>query len=228
MNTAEDTPVEVTPVNPDVEQKDQEKPKRKRTAKPKKDGEEKPEESKQSGGVQYRRKDAPKDEDRPTPSGEEELGQTALGPKEKKKRERKPRKEKETKEGEEEEPKGEKPMYRLKGEGKEEEKHENGDGEATHKEKKKRQEKKEPEKNLVYKNPLDFKETRKFKSTWEEYRFGDWRKGSGKTFVTIDTEIPDLPMKAFEVPDEVAFRKEQVEIEEKVKLMFKGLDERKG
>jgi len=40
---------------------------------------------------------------------------------------------------------------------------------------------------LVYLNPMEFKEKRKFKTKWEEYRHGDWRKGSGKTFVTQDT-----------------------------------------
>jgi len=34
---------------------------------------------------------------------------------------------------------------------------------------------------------MEFKETKKFKSKWEEYRQGDWRKGSGKTFVTLET-----------------------------------------
>lgn len=42
-------------------------------------------------------------------------------------------------------------------------------------------------------SPLDFKEKKKFKSKWEEYRFGDWRKGSGKTFVTLETVIPEVP-----------------------------------
>ena len=31
-------------------------------------------------------------------------------------------------------------------------------------------------KNLVYQNPMEFKETKKFKSKWEEYRLGDWRR----------------------------------------------------
>ena len=48
-------------------------------------------------------------------------------------------------------------------------------------------------KNFIYLNPMDFKEKRKFKSKWEEYRHGDWRKGSGKTFVTLETIIPEMP-----------------------------------
>lgn len=52
---------------------------------------------------------------------------------------------------------------------------------------------------------MDYKEKRKFKSKWEEYRHGDWRKGSGKTFVTIDTEIPEKPDKLIKIPEEKTF-----------------------
>jgi FlaA1/EpsC-like NDP-sugar epimerase len=50
---------------------------------------------------------------------------------------------------------------------------------------------------------MDFKEKRKFKNRWEEYRFGDWRKGSGKTFVTLETEIPEQPEKPIVAPDDI-------------------------
>jgi len=40
---------------------------------------------------------------------------------------------------------------------------------------------------------MEFKEKKKFKSKWEEYHYGDWKKGSGKTFVTLETLIPDMP-----------------------------------
>jgi hypothetical protein len=40
---------------------------------------------------------------------------------------------------------------------------------------------------------MEFVEKKKFKSKWEEYRFGNWRKGSGKTFVTLETVIPEQP-----------------------------------
>jgi len=80
---------------------------------------------------------------------------------------------------------------------------------------------------LVYSNPMDFKEKRKFKSKWEEYRFGDWRRGSGKTFVTLETVIPTVPENAVTAPDEAAFHKKQVEIDDKIKDIIKGLEERK-
>lgn len=74
---------------------------------------------------------------------------------------------------------------------------------------------------------MDFKEKRKFKSKWEEYRHGDWRKGSGKTYVTLETVIPEMPAKLLQLPDEGPFRKKQVEIEEKIKEITQTLDEKK-
>lgn len=74
---------------------------------------------------------------------------------------------------------------------------------------------------------MDFKEKRKFKSKWEEYRHGDWRKGSGKTYVTLETEIPGAPDKLLQLPDEAAFHKKQVEVEEKIKEIGHTLEEKK-
>ena len=74
---------------------------------------------------------------------------------------------------------------------------------------------------------MEFQEKKKFKSKWEEYRFGDWRRGSGKTFVTLETDIPAMPEKAITAPDEAAFHKKQVEIDEKIKAVFTGIEERK-
>lgn len=74
---------------------------------------------------------------------------------------------------------------------------------------------------------MDFKEKRKYKSKWEEYRHGDWRKGSGKTYVTLETEIPGQPDKALQLPDEKTFHKKQVEIEEKIKEIGGSLEEKK-
>ena len=54
---------------------------------------------------------------------------------------------------------------------------------------------------------MEYKEKRKFKSKWEEYRHGDWRKGSGKTYVTLETVIPEMPAKLLQLPDEATFRK---------------------
>jgi hypothetical protein len=83
-----------------------------------------------------------------------------------------------------------------------------GDDKEVVPEKEKR-EKKEAPKNFVYKNPMDYVEKRKFKSKWEEYRHGDWRKGSGKTFVTLETEIPVMPEKLLLPPEEKTFVSKQ-------------------
>jgi len=58
---------------------------------------------------------------------------------------------------------------------------------------------------LIYLNPMEFKEKRTFKTKWDEYRHGDWRKGSGKTYVTAETEIPEAPSKLLKLPEEKAF-----------------------
>jgi hypothetical protein len=75
---------------------------------------------------------------------------------------------------------------------------------------------------------MDFKETKKFESKWEEYRYGDWRKeGISKTYVTLETIIPPLPEKPLLPPDEEVFKKKQAEISQKIKDIFKNLDDRK-
>jgi len=74
---------------------------------------------------------------------------------------------------------------------------------------------------------MDFKETKKFKSKWEEYRLGDWRRGSGKTFVTLETVIPPMPEKLQSPPDEAAFHKKLLEIEEKIKSIGQDLEDKK-
>lgn len=74
---------------------------------------------------------------------------------------------------------------------------------------------------------MEFVEKRKFKSKWEEYRHGDWRRGSGKTFVTLETAIPEMPEKLLMPPEEKAFVSKQQEIEDKIKEITTGLDEKK-
>lgn len=74
---------------------------------------------------------------------------------------------------------------------------------------------------------MEFVEKRKFKSKWEEYRHGDWRKGSGKTFVTLETVIPEQPKTLLKPPEEKAFHTKQQEIETKIKEINSGLDEKK-
>lgn len=59
---------------------------------------------------------------------------------------------------------------------------------------------------------MDFKEKRKYKSKWEEYRYGDWRRQRSNTYVTLDTVIPDVPAKPLEKPDEEAFQKKLKDI----------------
>ena len=83
------------------------------------------------------------------------------------------------------------------------------------------------EKNLVYKNPMEFKETRTFKTKAEEFRSGDWRKPQGKTYVTLETVIPALPKTIFTKPDQEAFRKKISELDEKIQEINKSLEEKK-
>lgn len=75
---------------------------------------------------------------------------------------------------------------------------------------------------------MDFKETRKFKSKWEEYRYGDWRRQRSNTYVTLETVIPDMPAKPLQKPDEDAFQKKLKDIQDKIKEIGKSLDEKKS
>lgn len=118
-------------------------------------------------------------------------------------------------------------VYRVKGEKQDDDEDVKGDdSQSPEKDKNKKKDDSE-QKNLVYKNPFDFKEKRKFANKWEEYRFGDWRKGQGKTFVTLETEIPELPKNKIEAPDEAAFHKRQVEIDNKIKDLIKEMGDQK-
>jgi hypothetical protein len=54
---------------------------------------------------------------------------------------------------------------------------------------------------------MDFKEKKKFKNKWEEYHYGEWKRGSGKTYVTLETVIPEPPAKPIAAPDEANYRK---------------------
>jgi len=46
--------------------------------------------------------------------------------------------------------------------------------------------------------------------------YGDWRKNKQRIFVTPETEIPPMPEVIIEYPDETAYHKSQVEIDEKI------------
>ena len=91
----------------------------------------------------------------------------------------------------------------------------------------KKQDRKEKEKTHVYVSPMDFKEKRKFKSKWEEYRHGDWRKQRSNTYVTLETVIPELPSKPLSPPDEETYKKKLKELEDKIKDIGSTLDEKK-
>lgn len=91
-----------------------------------------------------------------------------------------------------------------------------------------KEEKKKREKNFVYVNPVEFKETRKFKSKWEEYRKGDWRKQRSNTYVTLDTVIPALPEKLLVAPDEESYKKKLKDIETKISDISKNLENNKA
>lgn len=75
---------------------------------------------------------------------------------------------------------------------------------------------------------MEFKERRKFKSKWEEYHHGEWRKGSGKTFVTLETVIPPMPENLIKAPQEAEFQKKEVEIKDKISEINKALDTKKS
>jgi len=64
---------------------------------------------------------------------------------------------------------------------------------------------------------MDFKEKKTFKNKYEEWKFGDWKKGSGKTFVTLETVIPPVPAKLLTKPDEPTFLKKMTDVEDKIK-----------
>jgi len=74
---------------------------------------------------------------------------------------------------------------------------------------------------------MDFKEKKTFTCKYLEYKYGDWRKGSGKTYVTLETVIPEIPENPIIAPDEATFHKKQVEIDEKIKDLIKIIVSRK-
>mmetsp|Transcript_25153 Transcript_25153/g.38965 ORF Transcript_25153/g.38965 Transcript_25153/m.38965 type:complete len:377 (-) Transcript_25153:1212-2342(-) len=123
------------------------------------------------------------------------------------------------------EPKPEKKQRKRKPKGEKAEKTEEAEEGETPGEKKKEEKKEEP-RNTVYKNPMDFVETKKFKDKYDEFRNGDWRKGSGKTFVTLETEIPPMPENILEKPNEEAFRKKLAEMSAKINDIHSGIEQK--
>jgi hypothetical protein len=73
---------------------------------------------------------------------------------------------------------------------------------------------------------MEFVEKRKFKDKWEEYRHGEWKR-TGKTYVTMETVIPERPTKLLKAPDEKAFHTSRDEIEKKIKDIGAALEEKK-
>jgi len=90
-------------------------------------------------------------------------------------------------------------VYKPKGEKKEEAGAQEGETEQPA----------QQEKSLIYHNPFDFKETKKYKNKWEEWKHGEWRKRAQKTFVTLETEIPEMPEKLTEKPSQEEFNKKK-------------------
>jgi len=74
---------------------------------------------------------------------------------------------------------------------------------------------------------MDFKEKKKFKSKWEEYHYGEWKRGSGKTFVTLETVIPEIPEKKIAAPDEANYRKKKQDIDDAISAINKSLNDKK-
>lgn len=120
-----------------------------------------------------------------------------------------------------------KKVYRKKGEApaEGEEVKEVVEGEEQ-KETKKEKPKEEVKKNLIYQNPMNFTEKKTFRNKYEEWKYGDWKKGSGKTFVTLETEIPEPPKKQLEKPEEVNFHSKIADIDEKIKVIDASLKEK--
>lgn len=80
---------------------------------------------------------------------------------------------------------------------------------------------------MVYKNPFDFKESKQFKNKWEEYTYGNWKRGTGKTYVTLETVIPEIPKK-IGAPDEAAFHKTLAEVDQKIKNLTGEMTDQKA
>lgn len=76
----------------------------------------------------------------------------------------------------------------------------------------------------------DYEEPPKFNSAYEEFRAGYWRYPKReKIVITLETQIPDLPKKLLEQPDESAYHKLQAEVDEKIEAInakVKDLGER--
>jgi len=84
-----------------------------------------------------------------------------------------------------------------------------------------------PEKSKVYINPMEIKETRTFKRAYDQYRYGEWRKQRPSVYVTLETDIPEIPEKMLEKPDEKARDTKLKEIDAKIKDINKALEAKK-
>lgn len=59
---------------------------------------------------------------------------------------------------------------------------------------------------------------KKYKSKYQEYMIGEWRKYRTSIFVTPQTIVPDppSPKSLLQEPDDVAYHLKQVELDEKI------------
>ena len=48
-------------------------------------------------------------------------------------------------------------------------------------------------KTKEYISPFEVKKSRKFKSAYMEFKYGEWRKPRPSVYVTLETEIPTMP-----------------------------------
>lgn len=66
----------------------------------------------------------------------------------------------------------------------------------------------------------DNEEPPKFNSAYEEFRAGYWRyPRREKVIITLETQIPEMPKKILEQPDEAAYHKLQAEVDEKIEAI---------
>ena len=74
---------------------------------------------------------------------------------------------------------------------------------------------------------MEWKESTEFKSKWDEFKLGEWRRAkTQKTHITLETVFPEIPKVLLEEPDEKAFYSRQEEIDERVKEIGFTLNEK--
>ena len=75
---------------------------------------------------------------------------------------------------------------------------------------------------------MEIKEKRKFKNKWEEFKYGEWRKPRPSVYVTLETEIPEMPEVTLEKPDEKELQQKLKNLESKISDIGKSLEAKKS